>query len=387
MKLLITTLLLKIEATNGVDSNPTGAANAVLLRGNPTLNPLEATEDQRNSILPYFGNMGSMPSAAFGQLDFEMELAGSGTAGTPPAYGPVLRACGLSETILAAPVAGSAQVGGTITSIVLAAAASAVNNFYSGMPISITAGTGAGQSGIIVDYNGATKTAIVASSAWVAPDATSAYSIGANVAYRPITQALESVTMYFNIDGVQHKFLGVRGTATIPQISADKLPTSKVSLTGVYVPVVDGASPAVVLTGWQRPLIANAVNTSFFSLHGYNAAALDSLSMDLANVIAKVSRPGIPQRVDITNRKPAGSVSMEAVHVAAHDWFGDCRAATPGPLALTHGTVAGNIFSLSAPAVVLKAPKYSDSNGTAMIGMTMDVTPIDGGDEFAFVTY
>jgi hypothetical protein len=34
------------------------------------------------------------------EVSFEVELAGSGTAGTAPAYGPVLRSCGLSETLV-----------------------------------------------------------------------------------------------------------------------------------------------------------------------------------------------------------------------------------------------------------------------------------------------
>lgn len=386
MKLNITSLLVKIEQTPGTDAVPTGAANAVLLRGNPSLSPMEMTEDQRNIIMPYFGNQGSMPSSAFGQLDYEFELAGSGTAGVAPAYGPILRACAMAETINAAPIVASAQVGGTITSIVLAAGASAVDDFYNGMPITITAGTGNAQSGLIVDYNGTTKVATVVSAAWAVTDATSAYSIGANVAYKPVSQGIEAATLYFNIDGVLHKFVGARGNVSF-NIGADKIPYAKATMTGVYVPVVDGAVPVVTLTGWKRPLIANSVNTPFFSMHGFTAAALDSLSFDLGNNIAKISRIGVAQRVDITNRKMVGNVSMEAVTIATKDWFGLCRTATQGTLGLTHGTATGNKFSISAPAVTPKQPKYSDSNGTAMIGMSMDVSPLTGNDELAFVAY
>lgn len=386
MKLNITSLLAKLEPIPGTDSVPTGAANAVLLRGNPTLNPMEMTEDARNILMPYFGNQGSMPSAAFGQLDFEIELAGSGTAGVPPAYGPILRACAVAETIVAAPIAASCQAVGTNTTAKLNAAASAVNDFYNGMPINITAGTGNGKSGIIVEYDGTTKISTIASADWIATDATSAYSIGANVAYRPVTQRLEAVSLYFNIDGVLHKFIGSRGTAS-KSISADKIPFAKITMSGVYVPVVDDAAPAVTLTAWKRPLVANSVNTPFFSMHGFTAAALDSLSLDYGNAISKVSRLNTPQRVDITNRKSVGNVSMEAVLVAVKDWFGICRAATPGAIALIHGTTPGNRFALTMPAVVPKTPKYADSNGTAMIQMSMDVTPIEGNDEFAFVTF
>lgn len=386
MKLLITSLLCKIQPVAGTDPTPTGAANAVLLRGNPTLTPLDMTEDARNLILPYFGNQGSLPSAAFGSLDFEFEAAGSGVAATPPAYGPILRACAVGETINAAAVTGTAQVGGSTTTIKLAAAASATNDLYNGMPISITAGTGSGQSGIVVDYDGATKIATVVSAAWVAPDATSTYSIAPCVAYRPVTSSLEMVALYFNIDGVLHIFLGSRGNASL-SINADKIPFWKTTLTGVYMPVTDAQSPTVVVTGWMQPLVANSVNTPFFSLHGLATAALDAYSLDLGNAINKVSRINTPLRVDITNRKPTGSVKMEAVTVATKNWFAECKDAVAGPMALIHGTVAGNKFSLSEGNTVLKQPKYSDSNGIAMIDMSMDVKPLNGNDEFSFVTY
>lgn len=386
MKLLITSLLAKIESTYGQDSSPTGAANAVLLRGNPTLTPLDMTQDARNIILPYFGNQGVMPSAAFGKLDYEIELAGSGTAGVAPAYGPILRACALGETLLASPYTGTAQAGGTTTTIKLAAGANATNDFYNGMPISITGGTGSGQSGLIVDYDGTTKIAVVVSAAWVAPDGTSTYSVGACAAYRPVTQSLEAVSKYFNIDGVLHKFLGSRGNVSF-NIGADKIPFAKVSMDGIYQPVADGAAPTVVVTGWQRPLVANSVNTPFFMMQGFATAALESLTLDMGNKIARVARINTAQRVDITDRNPVGTVSMEAVTCATKDWFAACRAATMGTLGLTHGTATGNKFSITEPGMVLKNPKYSDSNGIAMISMDMDVTTLNGNDEMAFVTY
>jgi len=385
MKLLITSLLAKIEPNPGTDSVPTGAANAVLLRGNPTLTPMDVTEDARNLILPYFGNQGALPSVAFGQIDCEFEAAGSGVAATPPAYGPILQACAVGETINASPVIGTAQAGGSTTTIKLSVGAASINDFYNGMPISITGGTGSGQSGIIVDYDGASRVAVVVSGVWVAPDATSTYSIGACVAYRPVSQALAAVSLYFNIDGVLHKFLGSRGNASL-SIGADKIPSWKAMLTGVYVPVIDATVPSVVVANWIRPLIANSINTPFFALHGYATALLDSLSLDFGNEVAKISRIG-SQRVDITNRKSSGSVSMEAVTVVTKDWFAACRAATPGTMALTHGTAAGNKFSFSAGNAILKNPKYSDSNGIAMISMDCDVTTMSGNDEFSFVTY
>lgn len=72
---------------------------------------------------------------------------------------------------------GTAQAGGS-TTITLASGAAAVDSAYVGSTVSITSGTGSGQSRIITGYVGSSKVATVA--AWTTPpDATSVYSISA----------------------------------------------------------------------------------------------------------------------------------------------------------------------------------------------------------------
>jgi type IV pilus assembly protein PilW len=69
-----------------------------------------------------------------------------------------------------------AQAGGA-TNIVLSAASSTVDDVYNGKTIRIIAGTGAGQSRTVTDYNGTTKEATV-NSAWaVMPNDTSSYTL------------------------------------------------------------------------------------------------------------------------------------------------------------------------------------------------------------------
>ena len=90
-------ILAKTETTYGVDSVPTGAANAVLVR-NLEITPLQAETVSRDLIRPYLGNSDQLLAQTRVEVTFEVELAGSGTAATAPAYGPVLKACGLAET-------------------------------------------------------------------------------------------------------------------------------------------------------------------------------------------------------------------------------------------------------------------------------------------------
>jgi len=88
----------KIQTQAGTDASPTAAANAMLVRAT-NITPVSAEFAERNLIRPYLGHGGSVAVTQYSQIEVEVELAGSGTAGTAPAFGPLLRACGLAETV------------------------------------------------------------------------------------------------------------------------------------------------------------------------------------------------------------------------------------------------------------------------------------------------
>ena len=91
------TILAKLESSYGVDPTPTGSANAILVR-NLSITPLNAELASRDLVRPYLGASEQLIASNYVSVEFEVEMAGSGTAGTAPAYGPLLQACGLLET-------------------------------------------------------------------------------------------------------------------------------------------------------------------------------------------------------------------------------------------------------------------------------------------------
>lgn len=93
-----TAVLAKIESVYGTDPVPTGAANAILV-SEATPRPMDMKTVDRALLRPFFGSSEQLPSQIYNGVEFTVELAGSGAAGTAPAYGPLLRACGFSETI------------------------------------------------------------------------------------------------------------------------------------------------------------------------------------------------------------------------------------------------------------------------------------------------
>ena len=89
----------KIESTVGTDSVPTGT-DALLVR-NLDITPLSGDVVSRDLVRPYFGNFDQLIAKTSVAISFEVELAGSGTAGTAPKYDAVLKACGMSGTVSA----------------------------------------------------------------------------------------------------------------------------------------------------------------------------------------------------------------------------------------------------------------------------------------------
>lgn len=90
----------KEETVYGTDSEPTGAANAVLVQ-NAKLTPMAATEVTRQHSRPYQGARPSLLVGKHMKLTFEVEAKGSGVAGTVPGYAVLLRSCKLAEVIVA----------------------------------------------------------------------------------------------------------------------------------------------------------------------------------------------------------------------------------------------------------------------------------------------
>ncbi|MCX7284405.1 MAG: hypothetical protein NTX28_10230 [Novosphingobium sp.] len=90
------TILAKIEAVYATDSNPTGAANAILAE-DVTYTPMEGDWIERNTDTRYFGAKPGLGANFRSVLTLSIPLVGSGVPGTAPAWGPLLRACNVAQ--------------------------------------------------------------------------------------------------------------------------------------------------------------------------------------------------------------------------------------------------------------------------------------------------
>ncbi|MDI3259474.1 MAG: hypothetical protein QJR02_07235 [Sinobacteraceae bacterium] len=369
-------LLFKPESTYGVDANPTGSANAIHTR-NLSIQTFQGNTVDLNYDKPRLGNSVSIYTGPYTKFSFECDLASSGTAGTPPPVGVLLRACGFQEKINATAVTGTATAGST-TTITLAAGASATDGAYVNFRIRITAGTGNSQGAVISNYVGATKVATVATPWTIPPDATSQYSIDAQVVYSPISGSFESATGYFYLDGELHKMLGARGSF-VATFAKDALPIAKFDFTALRVAAASGANPTPDFSAWKQPLPVNKANTQTLSVHGY-VANCESVNFDIGNKVVYRNVIGSESAL-ITDRAPKGTLAIEKPAIGTKDFEALIAASATDALYVKHGVSAGETVLCRAEDVQLSNPQYSDSDGLVL--MTMDHKPIpsDAGDD------
>ena len=370
-------VLLKSESTYGVDASPTTNTNAIQLR-NVDIQPVEGSAVDLNYLVPWYGQSAAMRVTNYMTASFEADWApGTQAAGTVGPLDALWKACGLSSSTIAAAVTGTGQAGGSTTTIKLAASASAVDNFYRGMTLSITGGTASGQVSNVVAYNGTSKIATLFPAITGTPDATSTYSLAPSVFYDPVSSGFGSCTLYYNLAGVLHKMIGVRGNLTL-DLSANAIPSVKASLTGLYGGIVDQAISGVVYPSMNVPPAVNSTNTTgglfgFQFTGGVPGIQVQKLSLDLGNTVTYRNLVG-SESVIIPDRKSKGSISIEMTTIAFYDWLAAVRNATTGALYAQNGTASGNRVRMDLPKVQLENPKYADSDGIVMVDM--DFRPI-----------
>lgn len=309
-------ILAKIETTYGADSVPTGLANAMLI-SNLSVNPLNANNVSRDLINPYFGGSEQLVGSAFVEASFDIELAGSGAAGTAPAWGALLRACGFAEAITAA----------------------------------------------------------------------------TRVDYTPVTNTLESVSIYYHDDGVLHKLLGARGTFDL-KMGVGERPVLSFKFQGIDGGISAVANPSLTLTSFKTPLVVTDTNTADINLGcTYSAGALSGgttytsrgLQVSMGNAVTFTPLLG-GETIDITNREATGHIDLDLTAANEVTFMASVKANTKQGLGIIHGTSAGYKVLVHAPAVQLINPSKQDVNGRRLIGYDLRITPNSGNDELRIVS-
>lgn len=296
-------VLAKKETTEGVDAAPVGASNAVLTHG-LKVTPLAADTVSRDLDRPTLGNDLNIHVGVHSMVEFDVEIAGSGTANTAPAYAELLMGCGFAETV------------------------------------------------------------------------------GTDVQYDPVSGSFDSITLHVHHDGQKHAMVGARGNVSMG-FSVEQIPYFHFTFTGLWVDPATIADPAAVFTTYLAPLPVSNTNTPTFSIHG-ETPNMTELSLDMGNEISHRDVVG-SESIRLADRGPNGNCTIEAPEISTFDYFSAAKANSTGALQIIHGTTAGNIVQVDAPAVQILNPDYSGDD-ISMIGMGLSLIPVSGDDEIKITT-
>jgi len=204
-----------------------------------------------------------------------------------------------------------------------------------------------------------------------------------DVRYKPITSNQKSVTMIYNLDGVQHKALGCKGSAAFA-LDARGIPVMRYTFTGLYADVVDAAVADVDFSSFLKPKSVNYRDTPSCTYFGQNIV-VQSLSLDAGLQVVYRNLIGF-EGVNITDRAARGALSFEYQKVATYNWFQKIKDGDSGALNLVHGLTEGNIVELAAPNVQPTGPTISDSDGIAMLNLNLNYNPTEAGnDEYELI--
>lgn len=410
-KFRIKTALAALEnpSTPGTDAVP-AASNAVLLR-NLDITPVYDMV-ARNNVKGHLGADQELLASKSFKATAEVELAGSGTQGTAPAWGILLMACGFAETSVATTAriqSAATKVLGTGT-FTYTKTAAPTNTLPRTVTLTCTTGGASGVAAFTVSApstsvdtaysalaqvmtnatpfalcNGATITPTVGT-AFVAADVFTILLMPAHVYYTPVSDAFSTLSTYGHHSKRKFKMLYMRGNAVI-NLDAKTVPVAKLDMAALNGGITtESAPPTVTLTAWKEPVVVNAANTSTLTLHGH-ASPVYAFSYDQGATVKHIDLPG-QEFIALTDRNGKGSTTIVDPLLTDVDYHAIVEAVALGGLNIIHGKTPGNIIEIQSSYVQPKNPKIVDKDGDAALSMDLGYVPSSAGnDEIKILVY
>lgn len=201
---------------------------------------------------------------------------------------------------------------------------------------------------------------------------------GVKVDYKPSANPLASLSFYCFRDGVRHVITGCRGEWSYKLASPGEA-LLHFKMQGNYRPVSDIVLPTASLPT-VTPIPVDAAHIPTFNLHGYTAS-MSSLDLAGGNDVQYRNLINQAGNVQIVNRNITGTVVVEEPAVATFDYWNAAINGSKGTMNITHGKVAGNIVSITAPNVQIGKITLSDNNGVSFVSAPLKVLPSLGNDD------
>lgn len=299
-------------------------ANAILC-SNINANPLESENVSRDLQRPFFGNFEELVGPKRKSVSFEVELVGSGTVGTAPAWWPLWLACGHTNVVDTAPPVDS------ILSSPLTASAS-------------------GEQPCL--------TLLVNDS-------------GVNHFFHAAKGTVELV-----LEAPQRPLLRFNFTGRYVDLTAGPAPVN-ISYAGFRV-------PQVVCDDFTGKIKLGATATFAGGVPGFTGGleiCSRGLTLNVNNTVVQTPMVGC-EDIDITDRQPTCQVQLDQSAEQEVARMADVVANASTSITLVHDSRAGFKVGIHLPRVQFTQPTLVDINGRRLQGYTGRVLPVQGNDDY-----
>lgn len=323
---------------------------------------------------------------------FSTYVKGSGTPGTAPVIGKLLRACSWTQTDtdVAIPTEAGGTIAGTSSGDLIAPTPFAgADDDYKGMPILLSNVPSNPTFAMVKSFVDASNVLAVSETFSPAVGPTTAIQIPINTMYKPHSDTPSSLTFHVYVDGIKHVVIGARGNFTLTMVSgrtmmfnwtftgllADGARTDESNPTPTYP---DAAVPKLT---WR-----NDNYNGSFTVDGVRIG-ISQLTFENGNAVSADPDPNKPTGFDIgdiTGRTMVATIDPLLASIATRDTLTKLQDGTKIAVAAFARRSAGNSFGILLPdAQVLSAP-YGNRDGRATEQIRLKCTGINAGAYLAF---
>jgi hypothetical protein len=211
---------------------------------------------------------------------------------------------------------GTAQAGGANT-ITLNSGASTYTNYYKNMAVSITSGTGSGQSANIISYNGTTKVATVDANWSTQPTNSSVYSLEIPLRNSPAA-ANSRYTTYITGSPYIYNSSSITTTGTGIRIDGDLATGNKSIISAQFTQVNSGGTGIHVLNDGYTQLVSIYgifCDTAFLAESG-GTASMGNCNVNFGNrglVANGKGKLAMSATLDVTSVEAAFTMNLNSV--------------------------------------------------------------------------
>jgi hypothetical protein len=216
-------------------------------------------------------------------------------------------------------------------------------------------------------------------------------SVGSSVVYSPysVPVSTQSLTFYYyqlgDVNAILRKITGARGTFNLV-MEAGSIARMEFTFRGIYNAPSDVTNPTGMAYESTKPPIVESTTFTF----GATSLIAKDVSLDIGNELAQQddinSAAGV-KGFTISNRKPTGKFTPEAVLLATKNFDTILTGNTETAIALTIGSVAGNKIDIVVPKAQIESIKDAEQNSIAYQDIPFRCNGSAGDDEITFKFY